>query len=68
MSGGAPVIDYRIAWDQGTGEEAILIDKVLTQSYTVTGLVSSVTYKFKVQSRNSFGFSDFSDEVTILSA
>jgi large repetitive protein len=41
---------------------------VTTQSFVVTGLTSGVTYNFKVQSRNSHGFSDYSDEVTLLCA
>lgn len=68
MSGGAPVLHYRVTWDQGTGVFVTLEDEVLQQSYTATGLSASVTYVFKVQAKNSFGYSDFSETVSILSA
>jgi hypothetical protein len=32
------------------------------------GLVSGTSYEFKVQSRNSYGFSDFSEKLTLLAA
>ena len=68
IDGGADVIDYKITWDQGTGEETVLVQFLNAQSYTVTGLTASVTYVFKVQSRNSFGYSAYSTPVAILSA
>ena len=34
-------------------------------SYTVVGLLSPVPYKFRLQSKNIYGFSPISDEVTI---
>jgi hypothetical protein len=48
VTGGAPILSYRITWDQGTGVFVTLASNILTQSYTVTGLTSSVTYVFKV--------------------
>jgi hypothetical protein len=33
-----------------------------------TGLIPGQTYKFKVQSRNAFGFSDYSTILSVLSA
>jgi len=46
----------------------VLVQFLNAQSYTVTGLTASVTYTFKVQSRNSFGYSAYSTPVAILSA
>jgi hypothetical protein len=40
----------------------------LTTSYTATGLTSGLTYRFKVEAKNAFGYSAFSDEVVILCA
>lgn len=48
ISGGAPVIDYLITWDQGVDDFVTLEENILSQSYTVTGLSASVTYAFKV--------------------
>jgi hypothetical protein len=40
----------------------------VTQTYTVNGLNPGTEYKFKVQSRNSYGYSSYSNEVAILAA
>jgi len=62
------VIDYRILQDQATGNYIILADRLTTLAYTATTLQMGLTYKFKVQSRNAFGFSLDSNEVSILQA
>jgi hypothetical protein len=36
---------------------------IITQYFTAIALTPGVTYKFKVQSRNAFGYSDYSEEV-----
>jgi hypothetical protein len=41
---------------------------VLNQNYIAEDLTFGVTYKFKVESRNSHGYSDYSDEITLLAA
>lgn len=40
----------------------------LLPSYTAVSLSTGTTYKFKVQSRNVYAYSDFSNEVSILAA
>ena len=62
------MIDYRIWQDQATGTYIILADRLTTLTYTATTLQMGLTYKFKVQSRNAFGFSLDSNEVSILQA
>jgi hypothetical protein len=37
-------------------------------TYTATGLTTGLYYKFKVEARNSFGFSEYSDVLTVLCA
>lgn len=69
-NGGAAVIDYRIVYDQGSGtnDYVPLATGVYTRNFLATDLTAGTTYKFKVQARNSFGYSDLSVEVSILAA
>ena len=65
--GGKTISAYRIWYDQGLGVWAVLIQEVTTNSYTMTSPVTQGTaYTFKVQALNSVGYSDYSNEVTIL--
>jgi hypothetical protein len=66
--GGADLLDYRISYDQATGTWLELVDGITATSYTVTQLTAGQTYKFKIEARNSFGFSTYSEEVAILCA
>lgn len=67
--GGAPLLDYRIWSDQGTGTTySVIALNVATTSYTVTGLTQGTSYKFKVDARNEKGYSASSAVVTILAA
>jgi hypothetical protein len=47
-NGGAPVIDYAITSDQGTGTFIVIAQGVTSTSYTATGLTAGKTYTFKV--------------------
>jgi hypothetical protein len=69
-NGGTAVIDYRISWDQGTNNYIVLASNIGTTSYTTLAALSANTvYKFKVEARNSFGFSlNYSNEVSIRAA
>ena len=67
--GGTPVIDYRVSWDQGTSTYTVLASGITTLSYSTTAtLTANTVYKFKVESRNSYGYSAFSNEVSIRAA
>ena len=68
--GGTAVVDYRVSWDQGTSNYVILAQGVTTAFYSTTAtLTPNTVYKFKVESRNAFGFStSFSNEVSIRAA
>lgn len=48
--GGAPIIAYRVSYDQGTGTDTfvVLAAGITEQTYSASGLTSGVTYKFKV--------------------
>jgi hypothetical protein len=67
--GGTPVIDYRVWYDQANGNYIVLQANIVATSLTVTTLTMGTSYKFRVESRNSFGYSVlFSNEITVLQA
>lgn len=67
-NGGTSIVDYRISSTEEGGTYSILASGITTQSYTATDLTAGTNYKFKVASRNSYGYSDYSTEVLILAA
>jgi hypothetical protein len=67
-NGGAAVIDFTVSYDQATGVWVDLQSNVLGTNYTASGLNTGSTYSFKVQSRNSYGLSSYSNLVTIMVA
>ena len=66
--GGSPVRDFRITYDQSTGVFEVLASGLIQTSYTATGLTAGNTYRFRVESRNSYGYSAYSTVVPILCA
>jgi len=68
FTGGTEIIDYRVSIAQADGVFAILTYHVVSPTYTAIGLMAGRYYKFKVESRNSFGYSDLSDSITLLCA
>ena len=62
------IIDYRINIAEQGGAFSVLASGLLTPDYTATGLTSGTTYEFKVESRNSYGYSDYSEVLTLLAA
>lgn len=66
--GGIPVLDYRIIYDQGIDAYAILASGIQVEYYKATGLTPGETYAFKIGARNAYGYSDYSDPVSILAA
>ena len=67
-NGGSAVTGYRVSSDGATGTWAVIATGVAATSYTATGLTAGLTYKFKVEAENGFGFSAFSSSVSILCA
>jgi hypothetical protein len=60
-NGGAAIIDYRIYYDQSTSTWVELDTGITPKSYQTTiALSQGHTYAFKVQARNSVGYSLFS--------
>lgn len=66
--GGAPILDYQLWYDPGTGTSVILASGITNLFYTESGLTEGTTYTFKVRARNVFDFSPFSPEISILAA
>ena len=46
----------------------MLASGVINTAYLATGLTFGVTYEFKIESRNSYGFSAHSETITLLCA
>lgn len=67
-NGGKVIDDYKIESDQAVGVWIQIATGVTEQIYTATGLASGLIYKFRVYARNSVGFGDVSDYVSILTA
>ena len=55
--------------DNGQGGSfSVLAESVETTSFTSTSLSQGVPYQFKVEARNAYGYSEYSDIVTVLAA
>ena len=67
-NGGTPVLDYRVSYDQATGEYVVLASMINALKIQASALTTGLTYKFKVEARNSYGFSAYTSEVAILCA
>jgi hypothetical protein len=63
FNGGSPVIDYQISSDLASGNNFVVIATGVT-----TSLTEGSTYQFKVEARNVYGLSTFSNTVSILAA
>ncbi len=66
-NGGTAVIDYRVSFDQATGI-FVELGSVTVLAFTKTGLTKGNTYTFRVEARNAYGYSAFSQTVSILAA
>jgi hypothetical protein len=60
--------DYSIYIAEQGGSFTELASSLTSAEYLATGLTFGVTYEFKVKSRNSYGYSEFSDVLSLLCA
>lgn len=68
-NGDSPILGYRITYDQSTGNWAVLATDVSDMFYVTTApLQKGQTYKFKIQARNIVGYSEYSEEISIICA
>jgi large repetitive protein len=68
QNGGAEILDYRVSYDQGIESFVYLQSGITSTQYTATGLSKGVEYTFRVEARNVFAYSSFSEATTILCA
>jgi hypothetical protein len=67
--GGTVEIDYNVYYDQGTDTFVELEAGVTSQFYQTSVILSAgTTYVFKVQARNSVGYSSDSIELSVIAA
>jgi hypothetical protein len=71
LTGGSPVIDYRIYYDQGIPSAStftILDSNILATTYTASSMTMGLTYRFMISARNSVGYGTLSSAVSMLAA
>lgn len=69
FSGGAPILDYRLWFDDATGTDTFaMLAEGLHLDHTTFSVRQGETFTFKVQARNDYGYGDFSAPVSILAA
>jgi hypothetical protein len=66
-NGGATVTEYRISKAVQGGTFSVLASTANTH-YDVTSLTSGTTYEFKVEARNEYGYSAYSNTLSLLAA
>lgn len=57
-----------MSFDQGNNTFVVLKTGITTTGYVMTGVTPGVTYQFRVQARNGYGISAFSNTKAILAA
>jgi hypothetical protein len=69
FDGGSTLFDYTIYYDNASGNNfEELVVGLTDTTYTATSLTQGESYQFKVEARNQYGFSFFSNTVSILTA
>ena len=70
FTGGSAVIDYRLWSDSATLGVTFteVAANIVATTYTVDSLTQGQTYQFKVEARNIYGYSVYSDIVSIVTA
>lgn len=65
-NGGSTVIDYRLSYDNNSGSDFLILENdILELQYDVVDLTEGLTYKFKLQARNTFGLSAYTEELIL---
>jgi hypothetical protein len=65
--GGAPILDFNLEYKDLVSTTFTSLDQnVLSLAYLATGLETGMIYTFRIQARNSHGYSGYSSELEIL--
>lgn len=67
-TGNSAILSYNLYWNNGAGATTITVVDSLVTTYTITGLTTGTTYKFKVRARNIYGYGSFSSDVDIIAS
>jgi hypothetical protein len=65
FTGGVAVDDYQISLGEVGGDYAVIASGVTATQYTATDLTFGVTYKLRMEARNSYSFSVYSEEIEL---
>ena len=68
FTGGAVIDDYRVNFALQGQAFSVLATGVVDTTYIATDLTFGQTYEFKIESRNSYGYSAFSQTITLYCA
>jgi hypothetical protein len=68
FTGGDVIIDYRVNIAEQGGSYSVLAESVTDTSYTAIELTAGTIYEFKIEAKNSYGFSTYSSIITLLCA
>lgn len=66
--GGQPIIDYRLSYDESTGNWVDISSGISETTFTKGDLITGNTYTFRVEARNAVGYSTYSSEFSIIAA
>ena len=68
FTGGALIEDYRVSVAEQGSAFTVLQSGVTSTTYTAISLTAGVTYEFKVEAKNSYGYSSYSDVLQMICA
>lgn len=70
FNGGSAVLDYGVWYDNASGDGTFVLlqNLIVDTSYLATDLTKGNTYQFKIKARNAYGYSFFTNTVSILAA
>jgi hypothetical protein len=68
FAGGTTILYYRVSYAQQGQAFDVYNAAVTTTSVLVSGLTAGTTYEFKVEARNSYSHSPYSQTITLLCA
>ena len=68
FTGGAVIDEYRVSYAEQGGAFSVLESSVVGTSYLATGLTAGSIYEFKLEAKNSYSYSAFSETLSLLCA